>query len=1093
MSTPCPNVTGTGRDPTMAPPFNSTFSTPPSTPELESSPFDTSKPPDDDGLDSPGEDSKGINDATKTSGNSIKNSVVDMTVIPENAGESPGSDGSLKGSNSSSSGRLSFHNASSCESTDQEMTPPWSDKNKRGVMAKDVKTKQMAIIAVARPPSGPSTTRRLALATSNPLGNNWQKYMVDVTELYAKNFKMWEFGDAEKCVIGTKGEEKPGWRCLFCLQEFVGANHTKAIAHFAHIPNTNISACPKVPEEGKNFYEKIHGYRQWEIQKKRAAKTQASVSDMESKRQRTSRAVSSSTNSSLTTSTSAERALNIASRIQGHIPQQVDFTGDSDVFEVMTRPGVESANEKATDAFCNMIIGNRLSLNLGDSKSMNKFLQVARHVGSSYTLPSADDFCLELLGKAAAAHRAKVRDIVDGRKQDAGFTIVLHISIQDGKPLLLVLVRVPGHPPHVMQVVDCTEAMQHPDEGNTVMFFSNILHKILENLDPTREFLDLIIYDNESEYLERAAELIKMSYHRVTIMPSVEHVISKIFRDILQTPPLQFMMHLLKATYYVFGSGSNQVTHALFMEQARRYNGNRTINLMCAVDTPIGCVFSLMRMFRMKDSLIATLHTEGFQKAKIRGRLLKTVLCQILSDLEIWNQLYLVLRCLFPLCQLLVLADSDAPAMELLHFYLRKAREAMDLSEEHMNASEFQEVIPRPLQELNDIHPESVFPMISDKENSCSDFSLEKKTLHLFIKDSFDKHTNILDSPLSITAYALSVDPDVIEHKNLHLTQWHFKMIDKYIETAFPEVRGPDLGAIKVAMREEIEDHLHSQSLPVHARPLGYKPNENIKTLFDFARIFKKRTTRFLGLVACRIGSKDIGNGGAHLCLKTIGDVKQGQTCSMSTEAISNLGILQGQAVIETKLSSAQESARRNVFDWDRNDTDVPMLLERFGGNPKADGSSEPEIFRAFVEEFEVGLRERNDPVSCMKLTKKYCRRTFFDLDDNKLYRTKSSLTYISKAAAREQAKEEKKEYNRRHPKGPPMPHSPLEWGWAVELESMSENDEEPNFVYFVQSEPFFDCMVESYKQGLTASTLVFESPEAERIYRTANPDVTMD
>ena len=60
-------------------------------------------------------------------------------------------------------------------------------------------------------------------------------------------------GGDENCDNSTKASmkkrQKPGWKCNFCNQIFVGCNATKAIYHLAGVRRMNISkCCGNIPE-----------------------------------------------------------------------------------------------------------------------------------------------------------------------------------------------------------------------------------------------------------------------------------------------------------------------------------------------------------------------------------------------------------------------------------------------------------------------------------------------------------------------------------------------------------------------------------------------------------------------------------------------------------------------------------------------------------------------------------------------------------------------------------------------------------------------------------------------------------------------------
>lgn len=94
-------------------------------------------------------------------------------------------------------------------------------------------------------------------------------------------------------------------------------------------------------------------------------------------------------------------------------------------------------------------------------------------------------------------------------------------------------------------------------------------------------------------------------------------------------------------------------------------------------------MYALHRLLRCKPALLATVHSPQF------GALtnVKAVVHRAADDVKhdlFWKRVFVFLRAIFPLLQLLRIADSDKPNMDKLYFLLNKAREHLSKSKKDL-------------------------------------------------------------------------------------------------------------------------------------------------------------------------------------------------------------------------------------------------------------------------------------------------------------------------------------------------------------------------------------------------------------------------
>ena len=99
-----------------------------------------------------------------------------------------------------------------------------------------------------------------------------------------------------------------------------------------------------------------------------------------------------------------------------------------------------------------------------------------------------------------------------------------------------------------------------------------------------------------------------------------------------------------------------------------------------------------------------------------------------------------------------------------------------------------------------------------------------------------------------------------------------------------------------------------------------------------------------------------MGNGASERVWKTVGEVDGGQRCNLSSETLTKLSILRGQATMEHHHALVEGGGMNNLFEWANDDTEIDMQLEKFGVRQTPTDEQPPDFFCAFVEKFERGL-----------------------------------------------------------------------------------------------------------------------------------------
>ena len=115
--------------------------------------------------------------------------------------------------------------------------------------------------------------------------------------------------------------------------------------------------------------------------------------------------------------------------------------------------------------------------------------------------------------------------------------------------------------------------------------------------------------------------------------------------------------------YNVFGSGANHAMYAQFIDQSALANRGRHVGLLRGAGTRFATWFyAMIRLVRMRNPLLATIHQEKFRSLELNNRARHAIID--IQDLVFWKALYAILRATYPAIRVLRYCDSNTPAMD---------------------------------------------------------------------------------------------------------------------------------------------------------------------------------------------------------------------------------------------------------------------------------------------------------------------------------------------------------------------------------------------------------------------------------------------
>ena len=214
--------------------------------------------------------------------------------------------------------------------------------------------------------------------------------------------------------------------------------------------------------------------------------------------------------------------------------------------------------------------------------------------------------------------------------------------------------------------------------------------------------VDCTFFDGASN-VQGAAHLLAVTYPRIQVVHGAEHVVSLVFGDIFQLAEPFVLNKICARTYNMFGSGSKHACYAMFQKYSKHHNNGKNIGFLRVADTRMGGKgIRMIRQLRLKDALLNTLTSADYLALKVSlpsflfllyhlSNNCSVVLkedknfTKLLQNEKLWEDMLLLMKCLYPLLVVLRLADTRTPAMDRLYFYVRQTDKALKANRSKLN------------------------------------------------------------------------------------------------------------------------------------------------------------------------------------------------------------------------------------------------------------------------------------------------------------------------------------------------------------------------------------------------------------------------
>ena len=452
--------------------------------------------------------------------------------------------------------------------------------------------------------------------------------------------------------------------------------------------------------------------------------------------------------------------------------------------------------------------------------------------------------------------------------------------------------------------------------------------------------------------------------------------------------------------YKAFG-GSHHHPHQMFLEQTRIFYGKELV-----LFNPTACRYAsffirAMRILHVKQALRGTVHSAKYAKLGLTA--FGPVNAMVNSDLA-FDQRSIVLKASFPLLKIICLGDQQGPGMDKLWYYVIKTEEHLVRSADLLNnPNYFPDNCSAAVPELEGEDPDQVDIEGDPPEYESDDEVMEEEigeddippTQHLEENLGVDKDTFAgqmiavwlrykpnFDFDYACAGYMLSIVPEIREHSKVSeklLTQFLLAVIPHNLTTLSiaslnqEHAKGKHISAVDSVIKK-LYHHLSPTEL-AQVTDAFWGEYESFKSatgvfsmdyLWSSQLVKKGQTamwhkqysvprTKYLGVVACHVTSKQVGTGMSERVWKDVRIVNSCQCCGkIGSDALEKQATLYGSA----KLKKSCALGGTKIYNWA--DMDHNLGLEELKQVEHERPQPEKRVFNAWIEDWEKEILQRS-------------------------------------------------------------------------------------------------------------------------------------
>jgi hypothetical protein len=395
----------------------------------------------------------------------------------------------------------------------------------------------------------------------------------------------------------TTEDSKQRWKCRFCKKDFAW-NATKILKHFAGVARGDIKLCANIPTKYKIEYANVYSLKE-EATKQQELQTTIMKESMELDNNAIAAMYDDRKKKAKSSSLSAATAPSLKTY------HQLKMTDED--------PDLESRLSAAIATFIHCC---GLPFSIANHPQFLKVLSLAKRVGTKYTPPDRKVISGILLDLAYDNLQEKQKHELLKEVKQFGLSLYGDGATIHKMPLMNLLASGVHQNVAVLDIIDATSYIDNGGKKDAE-YIASLFQPYIEMFEiESPNSVDYLSFDGAGN-VQLAGKILAAKYPRIIVTHGAEHVISLFFQDCFKLPLLSTLHKLERKIYAFFGSGARHGPYAMFQKNCRLLY-KQVIGLFRPSGTRMaGNAIALMRAYRLKDAIIATVRSAEFQASNV--------------------------------------------------------------------------------------------------------------------------------------------------------------------------------------------------------------------------------------------------------------------------------------------------------------------------------------------------------------------------------------------------------------------------------------------------------------------------------------------
>ena len=726
-------------------------------------------------------------------------------------------------------------------------------------------------------------------------------------------------------------ELSPGWKCHYCNKTWSSVNITRIIHHFVSTERGGITKCTntsnRLTKARKQRFQDLYTKLQTKRIKMKTSYETNPYQSHESSLLGTQPEVlpdASMSAHSLSDNSSKPSKINVLSKIRPQNQSSIEgsFYGNAELL---------------SSTIAKFVLTAGLPFSVVSRPAFKEMIKQAQHQPHNYKPPTRQQVANHHLNEMAKQVDAENEKQLQQNGKIFGIYFYGDSATIYRRPLLNIMAGSAGTSAMVLGIVDATTEYKKGRKKDSKYIAKQFL-PFLKKHDEFKKLTDCVFFDGASD-VQKAGRIIQSVYPNTTVLHGVEHVCALFARDVCNLPAIKAVIDRYKLLYKHFGSGIRHGAHAIFKKYSTEHNHGRYLGLLRATDVRFaGYFIALHRLLRNKKALMSVVTSTEFEKYKFNGQnksLLKETLVEIVQDAAFWREVETIVITMFPVLQILRLADSNKPGMDKAYYYARRTTSALEDLAHYYDGSPENQVFEARIftMDVEDVFSTSQEDESdSESEGSDDDYTKEDDEDIISLTDSdnppillshkiqslWNHRFASIASDFAILAWMMSVQPDVYQDAKDTINENYRRIAERALKRLWL----PD------SLNEELWDNMLSQFWE-----LEYEFHHHENEVYSNIRIFNDKfvrsgeshkwhnahwndKTKIFSSTGARVCSKILGIGASERCWGDVKHLLGTKRRSLTSERLFKQTLIYTTNAINEARAKAKKS-EDNWVNWD--------------------------------------------------------------------------------------------------------------------------------------------------------------------------------